>query len=87
MIRAPKAATQIGSAMNFVEYFGTAVPCNRVPSSWAFFTQPAANHLGGGRYQYGSTYRSSHVGPCTRGTAVSGSSGGFRGVELIHGSS
>lgn len=85
-IRAPKAATQIGYAMNFTEYFGTAVPCNRVPSSWVFFTQPAANYLGGGRYEFGSTYHSARFGSCTRGTAVPGSSGGMRGVELIHGS-
>ncbi|MEW1773741.1 DUF3472 domain-containing protein [Streptomyces sp. NPDC086777] len=58
----------LGTPSNFSEYFGDAVACDRVPQSVAYFTQPAANAQGGGRYQYTATYRSSTRGNCTGGS-------------------
>ncbi|MGW2638339.1 DUF3472 domain-containing protein [Streptomyces sp. NPDC001348] len=66
-LRVPRDRSLLGTPSNFSEYFGKAVACDKVPRSVAYFTQPAANALGGGRYQYGSTYASSTRGNCTRG--------------------
>ncbi|MFD8751653.1 DUF3472 domain-containing protein [Kitasatospora sp. NPDC059577] len=69
-LRVPIAQNQLGVPSNFSEYFGTAVPCNSVPQSVAYFTQPAANSQGGGSYQYGSTFASSTRAGCTGGNVA-----------------
>jgi len=70
---------------NFVEYFGPAMPCTSVPRSQAVWTQPAANSLGGGLYQYGSTYASANKGSCTDGSATPISLGWTSGVGVVLG--
>jgi hypothetical protein len=60
----------IGSVTNFSEYYGGAVSCDAVPVSWALFTAPAGNALGGGRYQFGSLYAGGHRGACTGGSVT-----------------
>jgi hypothetical protein len=57
----------ITSVQNFSEYFGDQVACNQVPMSIVDFTQPAANLLGNGAYQYYSTYNGYTIGNCTDG--------------------
>jgi len=52
---------------NFSEYWGTQVSCDAVPVSVAYFTQPAANQVSAGTYQYGSTYASGSRASCTGG--------------------
>jgi hypothetical protein len=52
---------------NFSEYWGNARSCDRVPRSTAFFTQPAANRLNGGGYEYGSVFGSWSRAACTGG--------------------
>ncbi|MFF3658738.1 DUF3472 domain-containing protein [Streptomyces olivochromogenes] len=66
-LRVPRNQTLLGVPSNFSEYFGTAVHCDRVPQSVAYFTQPAANAQGNGTYRYGSTYERSTLGRCTGG--------------------
>jgi hypothetical protein len=53
---------------NFSEYFGSQVACAKVPQSIVDFTQPAANLLGSGAYQYYSTYNGSAKGSCADGS-------------------
>jgi hypothetical protein len=84
-IRAPLGVTSIRDTMNFVEYFGSQVPCNRVPISRVLWTQPAANSGSGGSYQYGSSYRSAYFGPCTTGSAAPTNLGWTRGVTVTQG--
>lgn len=60
----------IGGIMNFSEYYGGAVSCDAVPISWALFTAPAGNSLGGGKYQFGSLYAGGYRGPCTGGAVT-----------------
>ncbi|MBM2620278.1 DUF3472 domain-containing protein [Actinoplanes sp. LDG1-06] len=67
-IRVPRGKTLLTPPMNFSEYFGPARTCDTVPASAAYFTQPAANSRGGGSYQYGSVFASSHRGSCTGGS-------------------
>ena len=56
------------SVQNFSEYFGVQVACNQVPMSIADFTQPAANLLGDGAYEYYSSYSGYTQGSCTGGS-------------------
>ncbi len=69
-LRVPASHTLMRPPMNFTEYYGTAVACNKVPVSTVYWTQPAANSLGGGAYQYGSEYSSYVKGACTDGTVT-----------------
>lgn len=84
-IRVPSANTLLTGVRNFVEYFGPAVPCTSVPRSQAVWTQPAANSLGGGLYQYGSTYAGANKGACTDGSATPVSLGWTNGVRVVLG--
>jgi len=67
-LRVAASKTLMTTPLNFVEYFGTAVSCDKVPVSVALFTQPAANQQSAGVYQYGSVYDSWNRGSCTGGT-------------------
>lgn len=69
-IRVDRAKTATTTPLNFSEYWGTAVPCGRVPLSTAYFTQPAANQLRPGVYQHGSRFARSTRGACTGGSAT-----------------
>lgn len=79
--------TLMAPPMNFSEYFGTKVSCDAVPVSWAIWTQPAANHRGGGVYEYGSHTAGSHRGDCTGGGVypLDLPTKGTRGVWIIQG--
>ena len=67
---------------NFVEYFGSSVPCTNVPVSKVIWTQPAANSQGGGLYQYGSTYSGMSKGACTGGSVTPVNLGWTKGVRV-----
>jgi hypothetical protein len=67
-IRVARTKTLTTTPLNFSEYWGDAVACDNVPVSVADFTQPAANSLGGGRYEFGSVYSSFSRGGCTGGS-------------------
>jgi Domain of unknown function (DUF3472) len=84
-IRVAAGDTQMSAPLNFVEYFGQAVACNKVPKSEVVWTQPAANSLGGGRYQYGSHYSGMDIGACTTGKAVPVNLGWTKGVDVVLG--
>ena len=84
-IRVSASYTLATGAANFVEYFGTAVPCNMVPVSKVIWTQPAANSQGGGVYQYGSMYSGMSKGSCTGGSATPVNLGWTQGVKVILG--
>ncbi len=84
-LRVPVNQRLLGTPANFSEYYGGAVPCNRVPLSVAYFTQPAANALGGGRYQYTSTYGSSSRGACTGGSVSLVDLGWTKAAKVILG--
>jgi hypothetical protein len=84
-IRVDARYTLATGVANFVEYFGAAVPCNKVPVSKAIWTQPAANSQGGGVYQYGSKYSSMTKGACTGGSATPVNLGWTKGVKVILG--
>ena len=81
-IRAPRGATSIDSTMNFVEYFGDQVPCNKVPQSKVVWTQPAAN-LRGSVYEHYSSYGSAHFGSCVTGSAAPVDLGWTSGVLIF----
>ena len=81
-IRVPASHQLIAQPSNFTEYYGTAVSCDSVPLSTVYWTQPAANHLGSGSYQYGSSYSSSRRGNCTGGTASAHDFGFTRGARV-----
>lgn len=86
-IRAAASNTTIGATTNFVEYFGAKVACTQVPRSNALFTQPAANSMGGGVYEYGSSYAGNSKGSCVTSTATADASLGWtRGVRIVLGS-
>ncbi len=85
-IRVGRTYTRMAPPMNFGEYFGPRVSCDRVPVSIAYWTQPAANYRGGGVYQYGSRWSgSSHRGSCTGGRVVAQDFGWTRGVRMLLG--
>jgi hypothetical protein len=84
-IRVAHAHTLMQPPMNFAEYFGPSVACSRVPLSVVYWTQPAANHLGGGVYEHGSTYSDSARGACTRGGVQPYDFGWTQGVRMIQG--
>ena len=66
---------------NFTEYFGPTVPCDQVPLSIIDWTQPAANYLGGGAYEWYSSYAPpADRGACTGGTVTTATFGGTQGV-------
>ncbi|WP_305784648.1 DUF3472 domain-containing protein [Symbioplanes lichenis] len=67
-IRVARSKRLTGVPMNFSEYWGPARSCDGVPVSTAYFTQPAANSRGGGRYEYGSTFARSTRSTCTGGS-------------------
>jgi hypothetical protein len=56
----------IGTPLNFTEYWGEAVSCDRVPESIVNWTQPAANSNGRGSYQYYSRYQA----PPSKGSCI-----------------
>lgn len=87
-IRAPSGAVGTATPSNFEEYFGTAVACNAVPRSIVNWTQPAFNSLGGGVYQYGSSYAGSSNNTCVTATATAKSYPTIRtrGVRVVFGS-
>ena len=53
---------------NFSEYFGPAVPCNKVPMSIMDFTQPAGDLVSNNAYRYYSTYTNYTKASCTGGS-------------------
>ena len=84
-IRLPTTYRTVATTQNFVDYFGASVGCGEVSRSTAVFTQPAANHLGGGVYEHGATYASSRFATCVTGSATAVNLGGTRGVRVVHG--
>lgn len=84
-IRVAATRTRITGVMNFVEYFGTAVACGSVPRSQALWTQPAANHLGNGVYEYGSTFSGQTLGACTDGGTTSVDLGWTKAARVVLG--
>lgn len=86
-IRVASARRTMTNVQNFVEYYGKAVPCNRVPVSKVVWTQPAANSQGGGYYQYGSSYQATPTdkGACTGGSATPVTLPATKGVRVILG--
>lgn len=69
------ASRSINGALNFSEYFGPQVPCNRVPQSKAYFVRPAGNSRSG-EYDYYAHFQSfstlSCVNASTRATTLGG---------------
>lgn len=66
-IRVPQAAhsqINLANVSNFSEYFGPTLPCNQVPLSTAFYTQPAANRNSGNVYDYYSHFGTFLQGSC-----------------------
>jgi hypothetical protein len=84
-VRLPLTYRFISTNANFVEYFGAKVGCAEVPRSTAVFTQPAANHRGGGVYDFVGTYSSSTTGACVTGSAAVVTLPGTKGVRIVHG--
>lgn len=64
-IRAPDGTGDLRSAVSFDEYFGPAVPCDRVPHSSVAFGLPTINR-GGGR----ATFAGTQVGSCSGGVVT-----------------
>lgn len=71
--------------LNFSEYWGDAVACTSVPTSSTDFTQPAANSLGGGGYEFGSVYSSYSRGSCTGGAVTVVDLGWTRAARAVLG--
>lgn len=69
-IRVPTSHTSMRELANFSEYFGDAVACTKVPVSVVHWTQPTANRLNDGSYQYGSSYTGFSGGRCTSGSVT-----------------
>lgn len=89
-IRVPAENHQLmGSLLNFSEYWGSAKPCDQVPVSTVFFTQPAGNSrgVGTGAYQYYSRYRRGSFFrlACTGGRVAEAASATTQGVRLTLG--
>lgn len=84
-LRVASAHRYMAPPDNFSEYLGPATSCHKVPTSIAYWTQPAAHHLGGGVYEYGSTYSSWHLGECTGGSATPIDFGWTMGVRMLLG--
>jgi hypothetical protein len=81
-----------GPVINFSEYFGSPVPCSKVPTSKVVWTQPAANPSTStantpGSYKYHSTYDTTVVGTCTRATVKPVDLGWTKGVRATAGTS
>lgn len=84
-LRVPRAQRLLGTPSNFSEYFGRAVHCDQVPLSVAYFTQPAADSQGGGRYRYTSAYRSHTRGACTGGSVSPVDLGWTKAAKVVLG--
>lgn len=84
-IRVASSKNLTTTPLNFSEYWGDQVSCTNVPISNTDFTQPAANSLGGGLYQYGSVYSSYSRGSCTGGTVIPVDLGWTRAARVILG--
>ncbi len=85
-IRVPAAGHQtLAEAINFSEYFGQALPCDRVPLSKINLTQPAANRRGDGTYGYYSTFAAHWKNTCANGSGTPVNFGWTKGVALVLG--
>jgi Domain of unknown function (DUF3472) len=84
-IRVSRSYVRMGTPRNFSEYFGSAVSCDSVPVSIVYWTQPAANHQGGGVYSYGSKADGWNRGSCTGGGVTGFDFGWTRGVRVLQG--
>lgn len=84
-IRVPAAGHQrFGQVLSFAEYFGPAVPCDRVPRSIVQLTQPAANRRNQA-YDYYSSFAAFSKLSCAGGRGTPANYGWTQGVELILG--
>jgi len=86
-IRVSGGKRLLGPPMNFSEYWGDAKSCDGVPLSTAYFTQPAANSRGNGRYDFGSVFASSARSTCTGGTTSIVTVGTTRAAKVTMGGS
>lgn len=85
-IQVPAAGHEyLGEVLNFSEYFGPAVPCDRVPRSQINLTQPAANPRGEGGYDRSSTFAAHEKNTCTNGSGTPTDYGWTKGVVLVLG--
>jgi hypothetical protein len=82
-IRVAPTKTAMVRPMNFSEYFGPAVRCDRVPLSTADYKPPAGNATDGSLLT--STYRSGYRGACTGGSVSPQTYGGVAGARIVMG--
>ena len=70
-IRVKQGTLLKNTANNFVEYFGDAVACNKVPQSIATYYPPTANNNDPtNSHEFGSTYKIYSIANCVRGNVV-----------------
>jgi Domain of unknown function (DUF3472) len=84
-IRVTANKTLMTPSANFSEYYGNQVPCNAVPQSIAYFTQPAADQLSPGYYEYGSIFDHYSRASCTGGNTVLVDLGWTKAAEVTLG--
>jgi hypothetical protein len=78
------ASRTVGIPVNFTEYWGDAVPCDKVPRSIVNWTQPAANSRGDstGSYQYYSSFRYYNMLNCITARVSQVNWGWTKGVKV-----
>jgi len=81
-------ATTLGTPINFTEYWGAAVSCDKVPKSIVDWTQPAGNYSGSAStgYQYYSSYAGFDALACISASGSPKDYGWTQGVRIIAGS-
>jgi Domain of unknown function (DUF3472) len=84
-IRVAREYALMSPPSNFSEYFGEQVSCDAVPVSVAYWTQPAANSQGDGRYEYESTFTSGTRAACTGGSVTAYDFDWTRGARIVQG--
>ena len=77
--------TGIDPPANSVEYFGPEVACDAVPLSIGQLTQPAANQLSAGTYEFGSTYQDFTRASCVGGGVTLVDFGWTNAAEVLMG--
>ncbi|MDQ1307604.1 MAG: hypothetical protein QG671_3437, partial [Actinomycetota bacterium] len=74
------------SVINFSEYWGASVPCERLASSQVLWTQPAAKtDTADSTYAYHTAYGSMQHGECTKAAVVPVNLNWTKGVRVVAG--
>lgn len=83
-IRRQGSAALRNNAVDFVEYFGGALPCDDVPISVATFFPPTANNDDpSNAFQFGSKYSSYHMASCVTGQVFVATVDGQSSVPMV----